>query len=190
MTLNTFVNATTNATMLAMVWNGNPYEMDLLTVPKPSIVNQTDAIIRISSAAICGTDLHTYHGIYGSTEPGWIQGHEAVGYVEAVGSGVNFHRVGDYVVLPDNFGTGHLNLEPGSPFATGLGPDYSNAEYFGGYQGKSRCCPVSQLSAYTDRYQPNTREYPLPITLCTLYLWCNFPMVQWLGTPVLSLTTS
>ena len=190
MALSSIVNATANATnMLAMVWNGNPYEMDLLRVPRPTIVNQTDAIIRISSAAICGTDLHTYHGIYGSTEPGWVQGHEAVGYVEEIGTGVNYFSVGDYVVLPDNFGPGHLNLEPGSPFAGGLGPDYSNGEYLPGYQGMSGRA-LSLHASVADLKQRNMRECRLPTTLCTLSHACSSRTVPQAGTPASSSTTS
>jgi len=87
--------ALTNGTMLAVVWNGSPYNISVETRPIPTIVNETDAIVRLSSAAICGTDLHVYHGLYGSSEPGWIMGHEGVGYIDSIGSAVHYHDVGD-----------------------------------------------------------------------------------------------
>lgn len=90
--------------MLAVVWNDIPYNISVETRPCPAIINSTDAIIRLSSAFICGTDLHIYHGLYGSNQPGWIVGHEGVGYVESVGDGLHSHEVRDYLVVPDNSG--------------------------------------------------------------------------------------
>lgn len=127
------VNATS---MLAVVWNGHPYNMSVETRPKPTIVNQTDAVVRLTSAAICGTDLHVYHGIYGSAQPGWIMGHEGIGYVESIGTGVNHHNKGDYVVVPDNFGTGEFpNLMASTGMTPGYGPDYTEGADVGGCQG-------------------------------------------------------
>jgi len=104
--------------------------------PIPAIVNQTDAIIRVSSAAICGPDLHVYHGLHGSAEPGWIQGHEAVGYVNTIGSGVNYHSVRDYIVIPDKYGTGHYPmLEHGAEFTEVYGPGYLGGNHLGECQG-------------------------------------------------------
>jgi threonine dehydrogenase-like Zn-dependent dehydrogenase len=127
----------TNGTMSAVVWNGQPYNMSVEQRPIPTIVNATDAIIRVSTAAICGSDLHVYHGLYGSEEPGWIMGHEAVGYVDSIGSGVNAHAIGDYVIIPDNFGTGQTpEIQPSTPETPGYGPDYTNGQDVGGAQAE------------------------------------------------------
>lgn len=91
-----------NATMRAVAYLGTPYEMVVETVPVPTLQNATDAIVRVTTAAICGSDLHYYHGTFGhGTSPPWYMGHEAVGYVDAVGEGVYAISEGDYVVIPD-----------------------------------------------------------------------------------------
>ena len=114
--------------------------MAVETLPKPSIINGTDAIVKLSSAAICGSDLHVYHGLYGSSEPGWIMGHEGVGYVESIGSEVHYHNVGDYVIVPDNFGTGHYpDLVPVNAMNPGYGTEYTYGEDVGGCQGMLSC---------------------------------------------------
>ena len=74
-------------------------------VPDPSIVEPTDAIIRVTSACICGSDLHPYH----SMEPGETgrpMGHEAIGVVEDVGSQVMTIKKGDLVIMPFAFSDG------------------------------------------------------------------------------------
>lgn len=53
---------TANATMRAVAWQGNPYSVGVVDLPRPTIINQTDAIVQISGAAICGSDLHIYRG--------------------------------------------------------------------------------------------------------------------------------
>jgi hypothetical protein len=55
-----------NATMRAVLWEGNAYNVTVADVPRPSIINATDAIVKLSRAAICGSDLHIYRG----TNPG------------------------------------------------------------------------------------------------------------------------
>jgi threonine dehydrogenase-like Zn-dependent dehydrogenase len=126
-----------NATMRAVVWSGIPFNVTVQNVPVPTIQAATDARVRITAAAICGTDLHTYHGTYGSDEAPWVMGHEAVGIIESVGSGVTNIQVGDHVVIPDNFDLGYLNMALAEPWAndgqaTGLGLNYGD---FYGCQG-------------------------------------------------------
>jgi alcohol dehydrogenase len=67
--------------------------------PKPEIAAPTDAIVRIVKTTICGTDLHILKGDVPSVTPGRILGHEGVGVVEAVGSGVTAFRPGDRVIV-------------------------------------------------------------------------------------------
>jgi threonine dehydrogenase-like Zn-dependent dehydrogenase len=67
-------------------------------VPEPELLEPTDAIVRVTRAAICGSDLHFFH-LKAPVAPGDVMGHEAVGVVEAVGDGVNDFAPGDRVVL-------------------------------------------------------------------------------------------
>lgn len=85
--------------MRALVWHGrNDVRVD--TVPDPQIVNPRDAIIKISSTAICGSDLHLYDGVIPSLLPGDILGHEFMGEIVEVGSEITNLKVGDRVVVP------------------------------------------------------------------------------------------
>jgi threonine dehydrogenase-like Zn-dependent dehydrogenase len=70
------------------------------SVPKPTLQSSEDAIIRLTSSAICGSDLHVYRGLVGSTNPPWTLGHEGAGIVEAVGSAVQNVKCGDRVIIP------------------------------------------------------------------------------------------
>ena len=67
-------------------------------VPEPELLEPTDAIVRVTRAAICGSDLHFFH-LKAPVAPGDVMGHEAVGVVEAVGDGVNDFAPGDRVVV-------------------------------------------------------------------------------------------
>jgi len=69
-------------------------------VPDPKILNQQDAIVKITSTAICGSDLHLYNGFIPSMEKGDILGHEFMGEVVEVGPGVKKLKQGDRVVVP------------------------------------------------------------------------------------------
>src|SRR5688572_32659712 len=85
--------------MKATCWMG-PQKMEVREVPDPQILNRRDAIVKITSTAICGSDLHLYNGFLPLMEPGDIMGHEFMGEVVEVGSGVNNLKVGDRVVVP------------------------------------------------------------------------------------------
>src|SRR5215211_6161783 len=74
-------------------------------VPDPSIVEPTDALIRVTRACICGSDLHPYHQMERS-ETGTRMGHEAIGVVEAVGDDIRTMKVGDVVVMPFAYSDG------------------------------------------------------------------------------------
>ncbi|MGF6709165.1 threonine dehydrogenase-like Zn-dependent dehydrogenase [Luteibacter sp. W1I16] len=78
-------------------------------VPEPSIESDTDAIVRLTSSAICGTDLHFIRGTMAGVEPGTILGHEGVGVVEALGDGVRNLEVGDRVVVPSTVACGYCS---------------------------------------------------------------------------------
>ena len=84
--------------MRATVWNGWR-DVRVEQVPDPKILNQKDAIIRVTSTAICGSDLHLYNGFVPAMEPGDILGHEFMGEVVETGHEVRNLRKGDRVVV-------------------------------------------------------------------------------------------
>ena len=92
--------------MKAVVWQGRQ-KVATETVPDPTIQQSTDAIIRITSTGLCGSDLHLYTVMAPFMEAGDILGHEPMGVVEAVGSAVTNLTVGDRVVVPFNIACGH-----------------------------------------------------------------------------------
>lgn len=75
-------------------------------VPEPEIQQPTDAIVRLTASAICGTDLHFIRGAFAGVEPGTILGHEGVGVVEQVGEDVRNLAPGDRVVIPSTIACG------------------------------------------------------------------------------------
>jgi threonine dehydrogenase-like Zn-dependent dehydrogenase len=85
--------------MKAVCWMGRN-TVKVLDVPDPKILNARDAIVRITSTAICGSDLHLYDGYVPSMQKGDVLGHEFMGEVVEVGSGVSNLKVGDRVVVP------------------------------------------------------------------------------------------
>jgi threonine dehydrogenase-like Zn-dependent dehydrogenase len=85
--------------MRATVWSGRN-EVSVEEVPDPSILNPRDAIVKITSTAICGSDLHLYDGYVPTMKRGDILGHEFMGEVVEKGKGVNNLEVGDRVVVP------------------------------------------------------------------------------------------
>ena len=85
--------------MRANCWHGQR-KVRVDDVPDPKILNSQDAIVRITSTAICGSDLHLYNGFIPAMEPGDILGHEFMGEVVEVGREVKKLKVGDRVVVP------------------------------------------------------------------------------------------
>src|ERR1700751_3782145 len=84
--------------MRVLVYHG-PGRTAWEEVPKPGVTEDTDAVVRVDAVTICGTDLHILKGDVPAVTDGRILGHEAVGTVEAVGSGVRTVRVGDRVLV-------------------------------------------------------------------------------------------
>jgi len=78
-------------------------------VPEPRLQQPTDAIVRLTTSAICGTDLHFVRGTMSGMKPGTILGHEGVGVVEAVGSLVRNFKPGDRVIIPSTIGCGYCS---------------------------------------------------------------------------------
>lgn len=85
--------------MKAVCWYGK-HDVRTMTVPDPHLINDRDAIVRISSTSICGSDLHLYDGYIPTMQKGDILGHEFMGEVVEVGRAVKNLRIGDRVVVP------------------------------------------------------------------------------------------
>lgn len=82
-------------------------DIRLEDVAEPRLQEPTDAIVRLTASAICGTDLHFVRGSVGGMRPGTILGHEGVGIVEALGDEVRNLQVGDRVVIPSTIACGN-----------------------------------------------------------------------------------
>ena len=85
--------------MKANCWMGKQ-KVEVVDVPDPKILNKRDCIVKVTSTAICGSDLHLYNGFVPTMERGDIMGHEFMGEVVEVGANVNNLKVGDRVVVP------------------------------------------------------------------------------------------
>ncbi|MEU1264016.1 zinc-dependent alcohol dehydrogenase [Streptomyces cellulosae] len=92
--------------MKALTWQGKR-DVRVETVPDPKIEEPTDAIIRITSSGLCGSDLHLYEVLTPFMTPGDILGHEPMGIVEEVGAGVPDLQAGDRVVVPFQIACGN-----------------------------------------------------------------------------------
>ncbi|MET8041396.1 zinc-dependent alcohol dehydrogenase [Micromonospora sp. NPDC005215] len=94
--------------MKATAWMGTD-KVKVIDVPDPKIMNARDAIVRISTTAICGSDLHLYHGYIPAMRKGDILGHEFMGEVVEVGPQVRNLKPGDRVVVPFPIACGHCS---------------------------------------------------------------------------------
>jgi threonine dehydrogenase-like Zn-dependent dehydrogenase len=90
----------------AVTWQGKR-DVRVETVPDPTIHEPTDAIIKVTSSGICGSDLHLYEVLGSFIDPGDVLGHEPMGIVEEVGAEVTNIQPGDRVVVPFNISCGH-----------------------------------------------------------------------------------
>ncbi|MBD7917403.1 glutathione-dependent formaldehyde dehydrogenase [Cellulomonas sp. Sa3CUA2] len=129
--------------MRAMVYRG-PYKVRVEEKDVPVIEHPNDAVVRVVRAAICGSDLHLYHGMMPDTRIGHTFGHEFVGVVEKVGPSVQNLQVGDRVMVPFNVYCGtcffcarglYSNCHNVNPNATAVGGIYGYSHTTGGYDG-------------------------------------------------------
>jgi threonine dehydrogenase-like Zn-dependent dehydrogenase len=95
--------------MRATCWLGKKH-VEVRNVPDPGIVNPRDAVVRITSTAICGSDLHLYNGFVPTMQRGDVLGHEFMGEVVEVGPEVHDLKPGDRVVVPFPIACGHCNM--------------------------------------------------------------------------------
>lgn len=129
--------------MRAMTYRG-PYKIRVDEKPEPVIEHPRDAIVRVEKAAICGSDLHLYHGMMPDTRIGHTFGHEFIGTVHEVGPAVENLAVGDRVMVPFNIFCGscffcarglYANCHNVNPNATAVGGIYGYSHTTGGYDG-------------------------------------------------------
>ncbi|MFC5478726.1 zinc-dependent alcohol dehydrogenase [Massilia suwonensis] len=128
-------------------------------VPEPKIEQPFDAIVRITTSAICGTDLHFVRGTFSGMKQGTILGHEAVGIVEQLGTNVRNLSVGDRVVIPSTIACGYCsycragyyaqcdNANPGGPTAGTAffgGPEAAGG--FNGLQAEKARVPFANVN--------------------------------------------
>jgi threonine dehydrogenase-like Zn-dependent dehydrogenase len=90
----------------AVTWHGRR-DVRVDNVPDPIIQEPTDAIVRMTTSGLCGSDLHLYEVLGPFMTPGDVLGHEPMGIVEEVGSEVSHIKAGDRVVIPFNISCGH-----------------------------------------------------------------------------------
>src|ERR1700710_2282048 len=92
--------------MKALVYHGAK-DVRIDQVPDPTIIDPKDVILKVTSTAICGSDLHLFGGLIPTTEDGDIFGHEFMGEVVEVGSEVKKLKKGDRVIVPFTISCGH-----------------------------------------------------------------------------------
>ncbi|NUS01019.1 MAG: glutathione-dependent formaldehyde dehydrogenase [Nonomuraea sp.] len=95
--------------MKAVTWHGKR-DVRVEEVPDPAIKEPNDAVIRVTSSGICGSDLHLYEVLGPFMAEGDVLGHEPMGVVEAVGAAITNIRPGDRVVIPFNISCGHCHM--------------------------------------------------------------------------------
>ncbi|MCG3116417.1 MAG: glutathione-dependent formaldehyde dehydrogenase [Candidatus Manganitrophus sp. SA1] len=129
--------------MRAMVYRG-PYRVRVEEKERPSIEHPNDAIVRVTRAAICGSDLHLYHGMMPDTRVGMTFGHEFTGIVEEIGASVRNLQRGDRVLVPFNICCGscffcvrelYSNCHNTNANASAVGGIYGYSHTAGGYDG-------------------------------------------------------
>ena len=125
--------------MRAVVYQ-DPFKVTIEDVPDPTIEKPTDVIVRVTSSAICGSDLHMYEGRT-AAEPGIVFGHENLGIVAEVGNAVTSIEKGDRVVMPFNVACGFCRncLAGYTGFCLTVNPGFAGGAYgyvaMGPYRG-------------------------------------------------------
>src|SRR5215208_902917 len=129
--------------MKAMTYRG-PYKVRVEEKDRPRIEHPNDAIVRVQLAAICGSDLHLFHGMMPDTRVGHTFGHEFIGVVDEIGPSVQNLVVGDRVMVPFNIYCGscffcarglYSNCHNVNANATAVGGIYGYSHTAGGYDG-------------------------------------------------------
>jgi S-(hydroxymethyl)glutathione dehydrogenase/alcohol dehydrogenase len=128
--------------MKALVYHGKK-DVKIDDKPQPKIENHEDIILRVTTTALCGSDLHLYHGTVPGMESGQTLGHEFMGIIEETGSEVHEVKVGDRVVIPFNIDCGRCwycrnglwsQCDRSNPKGE-LGGAFGYTQVLGGYDG-------------------------------------------------------
>jgi len=129
--------------MKSLVWHG-PMDVQIDDKPQPIIMHPEDIVLRVTSTAICGSDLHLYHGTVPGMMPGQTLGHEFMGIIEEAGPHVTEVKVGDKVVIPFNIACGQCHwcrnnywsqCDRANPKIGDLGAAFGYTQLLGGYDG-------------------------------------------------------
>ncbi|PIB01634.1 putative zinc-type alcohol dehydrogenase-like protein [Cercospora beticola] len=139
--------------MKALHYDG-PFKVAVREIDLPKIQHPDDVIIKVTTTCICGSDLHMYEGRT-AAEQGLVFGHENMGVITEVGSGVTLLKKGDRIVLPFNVADGRCrNCEEGkTAFCTGVNPGFAGGAYgyvaMGPYQGgQAQAQSMKQISHF------------------------------------------
>lgn len=128
--------------MKSLVYHGTR-DVRIDDKPKPTIQDKEDVILKVTSTALCGSDLHLYHGLVPGMEPGQTLGHEFMGIVEEAGPAVREVQPGDRVIIPFNISCGRCwfctrglwsQCERSNPNGE-VGAGYGYGQQMGGYDG-------------------------------------------------------
>ena len=145
--------------MKSLVWHG-PMDVRIDDKPQPTIQHPEDIVLRITSTAICGSDLHLYHGTVPGMQPGQTLGHEFMGIVEEAGPHVTEVKVGDKLVIPFNIACGQCHwcrnnywsqCDRANPKSGDIGAAFGYTQLLGGYDGGQAEYVGSHLQTQTRR---------------------------------------
>ncbi|WP_226666567.1 alcohol dehydrogenase catalytic domain-containing protein [Metabacillus litoralis] len=159
-------------------------DMKVKDVQVPVIQNPDDIIVKVTHASICGSDLHFYHGMIPSLEKGSIIGHEAIGIVEEVGTGITKVAKGDKVVIPYNIACGvcencRNKLESQCKIANSegeIGACYGCSRLYGDYSGSQAEFVRVPFANFTPFKVPDSNQ----VTDEELLLLCDaLPTAYW-----------
>jgi len=150
--------------MRATCWHGKR-DMRVDNVPDPVIMNQRDAIVRVTATAICGSDLHLYNGFIPTMKKGDIMGHEFMGEVVDVGRDVRNLKAGDRVVVPFAIACGNCFACEAQMYSLceNSNPNAWLAEKLMGIRRRARSA-IRTCSAVSPAARPNTRACRSPIS--------------------------
>src|SRR4051812_45056379 len=148
--------------MKANCWTGRN-SVEVQEVPDPKILNARDAIVRITSTAICGSDLHLYDGYVPSMEKGDVLGHEFMGEIVELGPAVKNLKIGDRVVVPFPIACGACNACHSQAYSLceNTNPNAWMAEKLWGYSPAGIYGYSHMLGGYPGG-KPRTPRAPLP----------------------------
>jgi threonine dehydrogenase-like Zn-dependent dehydrogenase len=134
--------------MKALTYHGSK-DVRVETMPDPTILAADDVVLRVTATAICGSDLHLYHGKIPETKHGDIFGHEFMGIVEEAGTEVTNVKVGDRVVIPFVIACGKCFFCENDLFAA---CETTNPDQGSSLQKRSRMTPPAALFGYSHLY--------------------------------------